>query len=290
MNTEPTIHYFSQFFERQWEAFLHDLPRISLAIIVLIIGLLLIHLLKNTAQKIIDKRATDTLATDFLVHLISAVFLILLIAMVFSILGWNSFTSKILAAAGISTFVIGFALKDIGENFLSGIIMAFRRPFRVGDLVEVSNIKGRVVRLSLRDTLLKTLDGRDVFVPNGMILKNPLQNYTMDDFMRAEFIVGLDYDDDVAAAMTLIENIINTDESVVLKERTQVIITELAASTVNVTVRYWYKTDEIKAPGLKLKSLLMLKVFTSLQKEGFSLPSDIMTVNLQSAEEKTQTP
>ena len=79
-----------------------------------------------------------------------------------------------LAGAGISAFIIGFALKDIGENFLAGIILAFKRPFRVGDIVDINGLKGKVLTLNLRDTQIKTGDGKDVFIPNAVIIKNPL--------------------------------------------------------------------------------------------------------------------
>ena len=69
--------------------------------------------------------------------------------------------------------------------------MAFKRPFRVGDFVESGVIRGTVLALNVRDTLLKTPDGKDVSVPNALIIKNPLINYTIDGFLRFDFVVGL---------------------------------------------------------------------------------------------------
>ncbi|HAZ24509.1 MAG TPA: mechanosensitive ion channel protein MscS, partial [Algoriphagus sp.] len=100
--------------------------------------------------------------------------------------------SGLLAGAGITAFVIGFALKDIGENFLAGILLAFKRPFKVGDTVDINGIRGVVLNLNLRDTQIKTPDGKDVFIPNATIIKNPLVNFTIDGFLRYDFIVGLD--------------------------------------------------------------------------------------------------
>jgi small-conductance mechanosensitive channel len=91
------------------------------------------------------------------------------------------------------TFIIGFTFKDIGENFLSGILMAFKSPFRIGDLVQTGDITGYVTSLSLRETTLKSLDGKDVFIPNSTILKEPLSNFTIDGFLRYEFVIGVDY-------------------------------------------------------------------------------------------------
>jgi small conductance mechanosensitive channel len=110
------------------------------------------------------------------------------------LLGLNSFTNKVLAGAGLLAFVIGFALKDIGENFLAGIILAFKSPFKLDDLIEVNNIIGFVKDINIRETHIKTPDGKDVFLPNSIILKNPMFNYTIDGFLRYEFVVGIAYE------------------------------------------------------------------------------------------------
>jgi small-conductance mechanosensitive channel len=89
------------------------------------------------------------------------------------LLGLNAFTYRVLAGAGLLTFVIGFALKDIGENFLAGIILAFRSPFKLNDLIEVNNIVGFVKDINIREALIKTPDGKDVFLPNSIILNQP---------------------------------------------------------------------------------------------------------------------
>jgi small-conductance mechanosensitive channel len=102
---------------------------------------------------------------------------------VFRFVGLTGVVSGLLAGAGISAFIIGFALKDIGENFLAGILLAFKRPFRVGDLVDIGGIRGTVLILNLRDTQIKTPDGKDVFIPNANIIKNPLVNFTIDGFI-----------------------------------------------------------------------------------------------------------
>ena len=112
-------------------------------------------------------------------------------------MGYGNITDKILAGTALTTFIVGFALKDIGENFLAGILMAFRRPFRIGDLIEVQGMRGRVKKMSLRETNIKTLDGKDVFIPNSIILKNPLENFTYNQLLRSEFFINVDYSEDL---------------------------------------------------------------------------------------------
>ncbi|MVO08492.1 mechanosensitive ion channel [Flavobacterium sp. TP390] len=270
----------NQILQESWNNFYNSLPAILFALGIFIIGLFIIRKLKTVAFKMIDKKSKDPLVSDFLVNVIALVLTIFLLVISLSILGLGEITDKILAGAGITTFIIGFALKDIGENFLSGIIMAFKRPFRIGDLIEIDGFKGKVTNMSLRETLIKTLDGKEVFIPNGLIAKNGLVNYTLDDLLRTEFVIGLDYNDNTEEALQMIESILQNEEGVLKNPEPFAVIDELATSTVNVRVSYWYMTNDIKVPGVRLKSNIMLKVFKSLLDKGFGLPSDIVEVKM----------
>ena len=271
---------FKEMLHKSWLNFYQAMPSIVFAIIVFAIGLLIIRKLKGLAYTFIDKRSKDPLVSDFLVNVVALILTIFLIVISLSILGFGEITDKILAGAGITTFIIGFALKDIGENFLSGIVMAFKRPFRIGDLIEINGFKGKVTSMSLRETLIKTLDGKEVFIPNGLIAKNGLINYTLDDLLRTDFIIGLDYNDDTQDALDTIENILKNHEFILQIPEPIAVIDELATSTVNVRVSYWYMTNNIKVPGAKLRSQIMLKVFKTLMDKGYGLPSDIVEVKM----------
>ena len=270
----------NEILQESWNNFYNSLPAILFALGIFIIGLFIIRKLKIVAFNMIDKKSKDPLVSDFLVNVIALVLTIFLLVISLSILGLGEITDKILAGAGITTFIIGFALKDIGENFLSGIIMAFKRPFRIGDLIEIDGFKGKVTNMSLRETLIKTLDGKEVFIPNGLIAKNGLVNYTLDDLLRTEFVIGLDYNDNTEEALQVIESILQNEEGVLKNPEPFAVIDELATSAVNVRVSYWYMTNDIKVPGVKLKSNIMLKVFKSLLDKGFGLPSDIVEVKM----------
>ena len=210
-----------------WNGFLIAIPAILISMMVFVIGSFLIRHLSKITTNLIARRSKDHLVTDFLSNLISLLLMVILIMICLSILGWGQITDKILAGAGLTTFIIGFALKDIGENFLAGIMMAFKRPFRLGDTVEVNNIKGKVEKMTLRETLIKTLDGRHVFVPNGMILKNPLQNYTTDNLLRIDFSLAVGFQDNAEEALTIIQDIVKSYEEVEKKPAPQVSIIRL---------------------------------------------------------------
>lgn len=237
-------------------------PKLIAAILVLLSAWFLARQIRRISGKKLKRQMEDPLLADFLSTLIRFTVFITGLLIALKIVGFGGITASILAGAGISAFIIGFALRDIGENFLAGILMAFKRPFRVGDFVETGAIKGKIIGLNIRDTQLKTPDGKDVYVPNAMIIKNPLINYTIDGFLRYEFVVGLPSDTDYKATMQAIEEAVSKIDGIIKKRRkTTVYISGISAGRVDVTVHFWIDTFTVKEDTEKIRS----KVFAAVQ-------------------------
>ena len=251
--------------------FINQLPELITALVILVIGLFIIKWAKKIAFQYIDKKSEDSLVRDFLVNLIAFILTVVLITICLNIIGWGSVTDKILAGAGITTFIIGFALKDIGENFLAGILMAFRRPFKVGDLIEIENVKGRVTEMSLRETIIKTSDGREAFVPNAMLVKNLMINHTYDNLLRSEFTINLEYNENTEKSMIIIEDILKSFDRVQKNPAPRVIIEELTSNSLLVRAQFWFSTESVSATASKLRSEIMLKVFKTLLEKGHTV-------------------
>lgn len=125
--------------------------------------------------------------TNFLIKAIKTVFVIIVIMFGLKVAGLDGIATGVLTAAGASAVILGFAFKDIGENFISGIILSFNRPFNVNDTVSIGDIFGRVKSMEFRYTKLKTFDGKDVYIPNSDVIKKPVFNFT--DFEEIERFV-----------------------------------------------------------------------------------------------------
>jgi len=237
-------------------------PKLIAAILVLLITWFLARQIRRISERKLKRQMENPLLADFLSTLIRFIVFITGLLIALKIIGFGGITASILAGAGISAFIIGFALRDIGENFLAGILMAFKRPFRVGDFVETGTIKGKIIGLNIRDTQLKTPDGKDVYVPNAMIIKNPLINYTIDGFLRYEFVVGLPSVSDYKVAMQAIEDAVLKVEGIIKKRRKPTInITGISAGRVDVTINFWIDTFTVKEDTEKIRS----KVFAAVQ-------------------------
>jgi small conductance mechanosensitive channel len=236
-------------------------PKILLALIVLFVVWLLARAIRGFTDRKLKLRMEDPLLAEFLATMVRSVIIILGLLVALRVLGLGGITTSILAGAGISAFIIGFALRDIGENFLAGILMAFKRPFRVGDFVETGAIKGRVIALSIRDTRLKTPDGKDVYVPNAMIIKNPLINYTIDGFLRYDVVVNLPFTADQDAVNEKIRLAVEKVEGVLRRRRkVSVFISGLSPGKVDVTVSFWIDTFTTKESAEKIRSQVINEI------------------------------
>ena len=266
-----------EFFEINWDETSQILKTFGISLGIL----LLFYFLANFLQKILKHRLLirmdDPLLANFLSVLFRLVIILIGFMVIFRFVGLTGVVSGLLAGAGITAFVIGFALKDIGENFLAGILLAFKRPFRVGDLVDIQGIRGKVLTLNLRDTQIKTADGKDVFIPNAQIIKNPLINFTIDGYLRYDFIIGLDYGSDYRKAMEIILQAIIQVKGVLKEDKKpNVWILDLAESTLNLQVTFWVDTFDQRISDMTTKTESIIKVLEELEKAGFNLPSRVI--------------
>lgn len=260
-----------------YDYFVAILPKLALALIILFFAMFIARRFSKFSRVQLNERMDDPLLAQFFARLIRWVVLLAGGLIILKILALEAAAASLLAGAGITAFIIGFAFKDIGENFLAGILMAFKRPFRIGDTVETGSITGTIRGLTLRDTHIKTFDGKDVYVPNGQILKNPIINYTIDGFIRLEFDIGLDYGADLDKATKIIYKTLEKVHGILLDEKApNVTISSLGTSTINMTIYFWIDTFDKTVSGLAVKTNAIREVVQALSQGGISLPSDIM--------------
>jgi len=264
-------------FQNYFDLIIQKAPAILVACIFIIILNFIFRTLRIKLINFAQSKAEDTLLIDFANSLLRFVSVTVLFLLFMSMIGFGNVAGAILGAAGISAFVIGFALKDIGENFLAGIVMAFDRPFRMGDTIQTLGIEGVITKMSLRDTHVKTFDGKDVFVPNGQIIKNPLYNFTMDGFIRHSFLIGLDYGTNIDQARKIIMNSLLTTPGILTENKPpHTHVKNLNTSTIDVESHFWINTFDKRHSSLELKSLAQSKTITALSQAGVSMPADIV--------------
>jgi small conductance mechanosensitive channel len=259
--------------ERIREIILGDIENIErlaislfFGVVIFVVFFFLSRWIKKLADLRVKRNTDDPLLADFIGSLIRIVVMVFGLTIIFRLFGLSGAVGGILAGAGITAFVIGFALKDIGENFLAGILLAFKRPFRVGDIVEINGLRGRVVVLNLRDTQLKTSDGKDLFIPNANIIKSPLVNFTIDGYLAYSFDVLIPLEKDLNLALKVILQTINQVPGVLKdKWKPEAYVTDITAAVTKITVTYWVNTYNRKQPDRKIKSNAITAVVAKLK-------------------------
>lgn len=246
-------------------------PKFILAILVVLVSWFIASRIGIFAGNRLKARMHDRLLAVFIARLIKSVLIIIGILFMFRIIGLEGVAQSMLAGAGISAFVIGFALKDIGENFLAGILLAFKRPFSIGDIIESNGVKGEVINLNLRDTEVKS-DSKIIYIPNALLIKNTLINYNSEGFLLQTFTVGLEYGSDYTRAIELVKEILGNSEEVTEKdhENAAVITDVIAGGIIQLNVRYWVKTAST-IQNSECRSKIIAAVLKKLKENEFVL-------------------
>ena len=253
------------------------LPKFVIGLLLSFILFKILKIFERRFHKYLDARTEAKLMVNFFDGLIHVTITIISIFLFLFVIGQTGLASGILGAATISSVVIGFAFKDIAENFLAGVIMAFSRPFRIGDYVSTGTVEGNIVDMSMRETHLKTSDGKDVYVPNGQIIKNPLYNYTIDGYLRGNFTVGVAYDSDIEAVRKTILDVVRSVPGVLLEDKLpRTHVTKLNTNTVDIEVHYWVNTFDKRYSGLEVKSQAQAQILKTLTEAKVGMPATII--------------
>lgn len=222
---------------------------------------------------------------DLAARLLRIVFGVLGLVSALHLLGLTGVATSLLATGGLMAIVLGFAFREIGENLLAGVFLAFSRSFDVGDLIESSGLLGTVRAIDLRQVHIRTGDGCDIFIPSASIYRNPLHNYTRDGLRRTDFTVGIDYGDDPERARGLLLDALRATPGVLEDPAPAVQVAGFSASTVDLQAFLWVNAFG-PGPGLgEVRHAAMTAAHRALAAGGFTFSGNVRTgVDLYRAE------
>ncbi|HEV7332265.1 MAG TPA: mechanosensitive ion channel family protein [Flavisolibacter sp.] len=266
--------------KQSWQSLVLSLPKIILALLLLFVVLLVASKVKKVLLRRLAGKAHDPLFATFVAQLSKFAITVVGLLLVLQVIGLTGIASGLLAGAGVSALVFGFAFKDIAENFLAGIILAFNRPFAMHDAIKIEDYLGYVVGLGFRATHIKTFDEKDVYIPNATIIKSVITNMTRDGLLRMDFVVGIAYEDDIAKATNLIVKAVTETKGVLSKKEPFAIVETLNTSTVDLKVFFWTDTQDYRKGVLVTRSDVMKKVKEVLLASNITLPADIQELKL----------
>lgn len=252
------------------------LPLVLLAVLVLPLAWYGARLVARLARWLLLGRIESTFLRSVVARALAFPVFLLGLYIVLQVAGLTQLALSLVGGAGVIGIVIGFAFRDIAENFLSSLILSVRRPFQRGDYISVAGISGTVSSMSTRSTLLTSPDGNQIHIPNATIFKNVIENFTSSPKRRGEFTVGIGYDAGIAEAQQIILDCLQDQNTVLSDPEPMVLVEELGASTVNIRSYYWFDGQVISA--IKLKSALLRAVKSALTLNGISMPDEAREV------------
>lgn len=222
-----------------WTDFLKRSPLLLAALLLLVATSFLAKAIGWAIHRLLDKRGMRTSLKDLIYQLTSiAIWIVgLLIATVVAFPGMTP--SKALTVLGLGSVAIGFAFKDIFENFFAGILILWRYPFDRGDFITCSDLTGEVREITIRNTLIRKLDGELAVVPNATLFKNNVDVLTSQPQRRVRIICGVAYDEHVDQSREVIRDAVQSCDSVQGKRTVEVFAQEFASSSVNFEVAWW---------------------------------------------------
>lgn len=182
----------------------------------------------------------------------------------------------LVSVLGLASVAIGFAFKDIFENFLAGILILAQRPFHIGDQVIVGDFEGNVEDITIRSTYIKTYDGERVIMPNAMLYSSPVQVRTAYDIRRTKFATGIGYGEDIDAGRDAIAEALAACENILEEPAPQVVVTEHGDSSVNFQIRFW--TESRSGNIVAARDEVATKVKNALDDADIEIPYPYRTV------------
>jgi small-conductance mechanosensitive channel len=210
------------------------------------------------------------LAWSLIYRSIQVVLVLIGLVVTFDLLGVTSLVGALLGTAGVAGLAVGFAFRDIIENYLAGVLMSIRQPFRVNDIVSIEGHEGRVVRMTARELVLLTFEGNHVRMPNATVFKNVLVNYTLNARRLVVLEVGVGVEEDLSTVQRLGVDTLEEMNGILAEPPPFARIVTLGDSTV--TVRYHGWVDQSSTDFAKVQSEAIRLVKAALDEAGVEMP------------------
>ena len=208
------------------------------ALLLLIAGWVVAGWIEKHTGKVLKRiDRVDATLRSFVTNLVRYAILVLVMIAVFAQFGIQ--TTSIIAVLGAAGLAVGLALQGTLANIAAGVLLLFLRPFRVGESIDAGSIAGTVREIGLFSTELQTWDGIYLMVPNSQLASTAIQNYSRLPTRRLNLVIGISYTDDIDKALKVLSELLQNDERILDDPAHQVMVVELAESSVNINLRCW---------------------------------------------------
>ncbi len=252
--------------------------RILGAVLILLAGRIGAGLVSRLVRTALVRAKSDPALVGFVNSLVY--YGVLTFAVVAALSSFGIQTASFVAVLGAAGLAVGLALQGSLSNFAAGVLILVFRPFRIGDLVEVSGHKGTVQEIGIFTTTLHSLDNQKIIVPNADIMGTTIVNVNANPVRRVDLTAGIAYHDDIGRAKEVLEGLLANHPKVLDDPAPTVEVAELGDSSVNFVVRPWVKTEDYWDVYFQLTR----SIKEAFDRAGISIPFPQRDVHLYRAE------
>lgn len=258
--------------------FISMLPNMAVGVFIFILFLVLAKLTRKTFLKIFRKSSNNQALENLFGTITYYVVLGTGLFIILDILKLEKAVTSLLAGVGVVGLALGFAFQDIAANFVSGIILAFRKPFLVGDIIKVNEFMGPVLRTNLRVTVIRTWQGQEVYLPNKDVLSGAIINYSIRDERRIDLAVGISYGDNLEKVQHLILETLKKENGVIRLDDMIFAYTGFGDNSINFEIKFWIKYPN--NPGfLQMRSNAIMAIKSAFDANDITIPFPIRTLD-----------
>lgn len=260
------------------------------ALPLLLVGIVLFALVTwfgswlSNRQKMWQRLTPNPFVAELLAQTVKVIFIVFGLILALSLIGAETILGTLLGGAGVIGIAVGFAVKDTIENYIASLMLSIRQPFRARDHILINNQEGIVVRLTSRATILMTLDGNQLRIPNAEVFKATILNYTKNPERRFTFELGVDANDDPLATIKVGIDAICQLGFALDKPKVTAVIKEVGESNIVLQFQVW--VNQLEADFSKARSIAIRETKHALEDEGFTLPEPIYQLRFNHKLEK----
>ena len=255
------------------------LPQIGLALVILVITWAVSKLASSLVHRLLPQNRMRASLVELMSNLLSIGIWLGGIVIAAIVIFPTITPGDMIAALGIGSLAIGFAFKDVFENFMAGILILYRRPMRIGDYIECDGVEGKVEKISIRDTHVRRTDGQLVVMPNGMLFRNPVEIRTDRDIRRVTITAGVAYDEDVDASRDVITDAVKSCDTVRGDQPVQIFAQAFGASSIDFEVTWW--TGSTPLDMRRSRDEVVAAVKRALDEAGIEIPYPYRTLTFK---------
>ncbi|GGD23606.1 mechanosensitive ion channel [Pyruvatibacter mobilis] len=255
------------------------LPQIGLAVVILIITWAVSKLASSLVHRLLPQNRMRASLVELMSNLLSIGIWLGGIVIAAIVVFPTITPGDMIAALGIGSLAIGFAFKDVFENFMAGILILYRRPMRIGDYIECDGVEGKVEKISIRDTHVRRTDGQLVVMPNGMLFRNPVEIRTDRDIRRVTITAGVAYDEDVDTSRDVISDAVKGCDTVRGDQPVQIFAQAFGASSIDFEVTWW--TGSTPLDVRRSRDEVVAAVKRALDEAGIEIPFPYRTLTFK---------